>query len=374
MTALQQAGRAVRCADAAALAAGLQASRHDTLATFAACERALAGLDVPERESLNPPLWELGHIGWFQEFWVARNPQRQAGAGADPAAPRGRSVRAMADALYDSSRVPHDSRWSLPLPDADATRADLASQLRRHALLAERCRWRRCVAVLLPPGAAARGHAPRGRAVHGARPRACHRRSALAARTCARHSRRFGVAMQALGRSAASKASPSTTSWLRTRSTCQPRASTAGVLNWAEFLPFVEAGGYGQPAVVERRRSCTGVAAERPTAPRYLRRAWQGLAAAAPRPLERAGPDAARLPPDGLRGRCLVPLGRSSPAERGRVGTCRRRATRCIRLGPGLGVDRQPFRALPWLRGAPVSRLLGAVVRRPRRCCAAPRS
>ena len=25
---------------------------------------------------LNPPVWELGHIGWFQEHWVARNLQR----------------------------------------------------------------------------------------------------------------------------------------------------------------------------------------------------------------------------------------------------------------------------------------------------------
>ena len=38
-----------------------------------------------------------------------------------------------ADALYDSSRVPHDSRWQLPLPDADATRDELARAARRHA-------------------------------------------------------------------------------------------------------------------------------------------------------------------------------------------------------------------------------------------------
>jgi hypothetical protein len=129
MTDLHQAGGAARQADAAALAAALRASRQDTLATFAVCEHALEGLAVPQRESLNPPLWELGHIGWFQEFWVARNPQRAAGVHADPAAERQEGVRARSDALYDSSRVPHATRWSLPLPDADATRADLASQL-----------------------------------------------------------------------------------------------------------------------------------------------------------------------------------------------------------------------------------------------------
>ena len=110
------------------LAAALASSRRDTLATFAIYEQALTGLGVPLQEELNPPLWELGHIGWFQEFWLARNPARGDGASADPDLPRGRPVRADADALYNSSKVAHDSRWALPLPDAAGTRADLARQ------------------------------------------------------------------------------------------------------------------------------------------------------------------------------------------------------------------------------------------------------
>ncbi|MDE1929353.1 MAG: SUMF1/EgtB/PvdO family nonheme iron enzyme, partial [Burkholderiales bacterium] len=47
----------------------------------------------------------------------------------DPDAPRAAGVRAAGDALYDSGRVAHDSRWSLPLPGAAATRDDLARQL-----------------------------------------------------------------------------------------------------------------------------------------------------------------------------------------------------------------------------------------------------
>jgi gamma-glutamyl hercynylcysteine S-oxide synthase len=118
-----------RCGNAAALAQALQTSRRDTLDTFAAYERALSGLRVPQRAELNPPLWELGHIGWFQSFWLARNPQRELGAAADPEAPRHAAERADADALYNSSRVPHDSRWSLQLPDAQATRDELERQL-----------------------------------------------------------------------------------------------------------------------------------------------------------------------------------------------------------------------------------------------------
>ncbi|KQW43551.1 MULTISPECIES: selenoneine synthase SenA [unclassified Roseateles] len=109
-----------------ALAQALAASRADTLATFADYERALPGLAVPLRADINPPLWELGHIGWFQAFWIARNPERDRGRRADPQASRRPSA---GDALYDSSQVPHDSRWLLPLPDAAATRQDLAHQL-----------------------------------------------------------------------------------------------------------------------------------------------------------------------------------------------------------------------------------------------------
>jgi len=121
--------RTARQGGAAELAAALQASRADTLATFSAYESALPDLAVPLRPELNPPLWELGHIGWFQEFWLARFPARALGNRADPEGPRHAPWRTNADALYHSSLVPHDSRWSLPLPGAAATRADLQAQL-----------------------------------------------------------------------------------------------------------------------------------------------------------------------------------------------------------------------------------------------------
>jgi len=58
---------------------------------------------------VNPPLWELGHVAWFQERWVLRR------EGLPP-------LRADADALYDSMAVAHDRRWGLPLPTLEATR------------------------------------------------------------------------------------------------------------------------------------------------------------------------------------------------------------------------------------------------------------
>ena len=118
-----------RRGSACLLAAALQAARQDTLATFAVYERALPALQVPQRAELNPPLWELGHIGWFQEYWVGRNPLRRRGHRADPDVARAAPRRADADALYNSSEVPHDTRWSLPLPDAAATLRDIDAVL-----------------------------------------------------------------------------------------------------------------------------------------------------------------------------------------------------------------------------------------------------
>src|SRR5438094_13917 len=58
----------------------------------------------PRLAILNPLLWEIGHVAWFQEKWVLRHAGRQG------------PMREDADALYDSAAVPHDTRWDLPLP------------------------------------------------------------------------------------------------------------------------------------------------------------------------------------------------------------------------------------------------------------------
>src|SRR5262245_20096044 len=76
----------------------------------------------PKLAIVNPPLWEIGHVGWFQEHWCLRS-------GADGS--RAPSSLAGADALYDSSTVPHATRWDLPLPDIDATARYLGSVLER---------------------------------------------------------------------------------------------------------------------------------------------------------------------------------------------------------------------------------------------------
>ncbi|MBL8352119.1 MAG: SUMF1/EgtB/PvdO family nonheme iron enzyme [Burkholderiaceae bacterium] len=75
-----------------ALAAALAASRADTPALFARYERALPGLQVPLRAEPNPPLWELGHVGRFQDCWLARFLAWRQGWRADPEGPRRRPL------------------------------------------------------------------------------------------------------------------------------------------------------------------------------------------------------------------------------------------------------------------------------------------
>ncbi|MDO8905255.1 selenoneine synthase SenA [Hydrogenophaga sp.] len=126
--------QAARTADRQALARHLLAARERTVALFSASCMALGDPPVvPHSPELNPPLWELGHIGWFADWWIARNPQRGLGVRADPQALRTPARQARrgldTDALYDSSRVAHTSRWQLPLPDTASTTEDLAASL-----------------------------------------------------------------------------------------------------------------------------------------------------------------------------------------------------------------------------------------------------
>lgn len=74
----------------------------------------------PKLSIVNPPLWELGHLAWFQEYWCLRH---RDGEGLRD------SILPEADALFDSARVAHATRWNLPLPSLGATRTYQADVL-----------------------------------------------------------------------------------------------------------------------------------------------------------------------------------------------------------------------------------------------------
>lgn len=99
------------------LAEALQDARHYTLALF---DRFLAAgmdapADVPFLPIVNPPLWELGHVAWFAEWFVLREAQS-----SNPAAALRPSLLTKGDDWFDSNTVPHHVRWLLDLPTAGA--------------------------------------------------------------------------------------------------------------------------------------------------------------------------------------------------------------------------------------------------------------
>ncbi|MBQ5939315.1 selenoneine synthase SenA [Massilia sp. AB1] len=103
-----------------ALALALQDARVRSLAFFE--QFAGAGMDdpfnVPLLPIVNPPLWELGHIAWFAEWYLLRGASSSA-----PEAALRPSLLAGSDAWFDSNTVAHDTRWSLDLPPASEIKA-----------------------------------------------------------------------------------------------------------------------------------------------------------------------------------------------------------------------------------------------------------
>ncbi len=121
----------MRSGGKALLSLALMDARNHTLHLFAQYQNGLEKVhyEVPQSETINPPLWELGHVGWFQEWWIARNMQRAMGMRCHSDTPRLSSIEPNADRWWDSTQVTHSTRWQLDLPDADNIRAYLLDTL-----------------------------------------------------------------------------------------------------------------------------------------------------------------------------------------------------------------------------------------------------
>ena len=93
----------------AQLVEALRETRARTLELVA--DLSEAQLIGPRLPIVNPLRWEIGHVAWFQEFWLLRH------LGGQP------PILTYGDELYDSARVAHDTRWDLPLLESDRTLA-----------------------------------------------------------------------------------------------------------------------------------------------------------------------------------------------------------------------------------------------------------
>jgi iron(II)-dependent oxidoreductase len=74
----------------------------------------LDGLDEqqligPKLDTVNPMLWEIGHVAWFYEYFILRRLYDH------------KPLLSNGDDLYDSIKIAHETRWDLPLLSLDAT-------------------------------------------------------------------------------------------------------------------------------------------------------------------------------------------------------------------------------------------------------------
>ena len=103
-------------------------SRHDLIAALTDARRFELELFEGLTDSqllgekghfLEPPIWEIGHVGWFQEYWILRHLDR-----AEPLLPG-------SDGIYDSFNVSYRLRWDHPYPSRTETLNYIARVLER---------------------------------------------------------------------------------------------------------------------------------------------------------------------------------------------------------------------------------------------------
>ncbi len=121
----------MRHAQADLLSLALMDARNHTLHLLAQYEQAGAsGLPpVPPHAELELPHWLAGHVAWLAEYWISRNPQHAAGRAGAAGGMRLASIEPMADGWFDPSLADHATRWQLPLPDGAGVRAYLLDTL-----------------------------------------------------------------------------------------------------------------------------------------------------------------------------------------------------------------------------------------------------
>lgn len=98
---------------------------HDAAARLVELAADLDGEQLwgPLLPTVNPILWELGHVTWFQEAFVLRR-----ALGEKPLVEH-------CDAVWDSAAIPHDTRWRLRLPSKQETVAyaeEVAARVAEH--------------------------------------------------------------------------------------------------------------------------------------------------------------------------------------------------------------------------------------------------
>ncbi|NJM43156.1 MAG: ergothioneine biosynthesis protein EgtB [Brachymonas sp.] len=125
----------IRQADANVLSLALIDARNRSLHLMSDFERLVPDLrfakdlSVPRMSEVLPPVWMLGHVGWFQEYWVGRNTQRHLGLQCPPQPTLLASIEPQADRCFDPRLISRPERWTLKLPDLATIKSYLLETL-----------------------------------------------------------------------------------------------------------------------------------------------------------------------------------------------------------------------------------------------------
>ncbi|NOV25382.1 ergothioneine biosynthesis protein EgtB [Cupriavidus necator] len=121
------------------LAQALVDARSRTLAWLAPFGQTRRAWDVPRQYDAEPPLWTLGHVAWHAEWWCLRGVRQVDRGGVPVPVASEPSLLDGADEWFDPDRIGPDERWEIALPDVAVVKRYAAEVLdgvlRRIALL-----------------------------------------------------------------------------------------------------------------------------------------------------------------------------------------------------------------------------------------------
>ncbi|WP_042886710.1 SUMF1/EgtB/PvdO family nonheme iron enzyme [Cupriavidus necator] len=121
------------------LAQALVEARSRTLAWLAPFGQTRRAWGVPRQYDADPPLWTLGHVAWHAEWWCLRGVRQVDRGGVPVPVASEPALLDGADEWFDPDRIGPDERWDVTLPDVAVVKRYAAEVLdgvlRRIALL-----------------------------------------------------------------------------------------------------------------------------------------------------------------------------------------------------------------------------------------------
>ncbi len=122
----------MRSAGTDLLSLALMDARNHTLHTIGQLQANVPGVSDKSplaQVNLIEPLWLLGHVGWFQEWWIGRNTQRDMGERCPAQPMRLASIEPRADACYNPALSTTTQRTAQALPDLQTVKTYLLETL-----------------------------------------------------------------------------------------------------------------------------------------------------------------------------------------------------------------------------------------------------